>query len=79
MSLFLVGLVLDSFAEEKTQNEKLSPPTLTDPKLEIKLFQTGLDYPGPSLKHFCEIVQVISVHVVLAGNKGPSVIFNTGV
>ena len=45
MSLFLVGLVLDSFAEEKTQNEKLSPPTLTDPKLEIKLFQTGLDYP----------------------------------
>jgi len=40
LSFFIGGLVLDSFGEEKS-----NIPYLTDPHLEIKLFQTGLDFP----------------------------------
>jgi len=45
MPLFLGGLIFDSFGEEETLNEKPRSPSLTDPDLEIKLFQTGLDFP----------------------------------
>lgn len=40
LSFFIGGLFLDSFGEEES-----NLPILTDPNLQIKLFQTGLDFP----------------------------------